>query len=122
MKLTVTEYAKKLNVSVQTIYKKIKRGSLDTIIQNGKTYVIADSSEFKTEVKTESDKDYKSLLKIIKSLQKENKRLAKQLDKCHSKKDSVLDKFLGMALLTSKPKDDAIDVEIKPKKKKKRKQ
>ncbi len=114
MKLTVSEYAKRLNVSVQTIYKKIKRGVIPTVIENSITYVIADSSEFKQEVK-QDDSDYcKQLLKIIKTQQKEIKRLTKKNEKQNkfliSKYENVL----------PKPKDDIVDVNVAPKKKKKK--
>jgi len=114
MKLTVSEYAKRLNVSVQTIYKKIKRGVIPTVIENSITYVIADSSEFKKEVKEDDSNYCKQLLKIIKTQQKEIKRLTKKNEKQNkfliSKYENVL----------PKPKDDVVDVNVAPKKKKKK--
>jgi len=119
MKLTVSEYAKRLNVSVQTIYKKIKRGVLTTIIEDGITYVIADVSEVKQEVK-QDDSDYcKQLLKIIKTQQKEIKRLTKK----NEKQNKFLISKYENALPSPKKQnqDDTIDVKFKEKNKKKSK-
>jgi len=113
MKLTVSEYAKRLNVSVQTIYKKIKRGVIPTVIENSITYVIADSSEFTEEVK-QDDSDYcRELLKVIKTQQKEIKRLTKKNEKQNKFLISKYENALP------KPKDDIVDVNVAPKKKKK---
>lgn len=116
MKLTVSEYAKKLNVSVQTIYKKIKRGVIPTVIENGRTYVIADSSEFNQDVK-QDDSDYcKQLLKIIKTQQKEIKRLTRKNEKQNK---FLIGKYENA--LPAPKQDDVVDVKIKPKKKDKKK-
>jgi len=115
MKLTVSEYAKRLNVSVQTIYKKIKRGVIPTVVENSITYVIADSSEFKQEVK-QDDSDYcKQLLKIIKTQQKEIKRLTKKNEKQNKFLISKYENALPV------PKNNIVDVNVAPKKKKKTK-
>ena len=47
MKLTVKEYATNLNVSIQSVYKKIKRGSLTTVKDNNIIYVVVDRLEVK---------------------------------------------------------------------------
>jgi len=119
MKLTVSEYAKRLNVSVQTIYKKIKRGVIPTVIENGITYVIADSSEFTEEIKQDDNNYCKELLKVIKTQQKEIKRLTK-------KNEDVFKSFLGEYQKALSPpkketKDDVVDVKIKSKKNKNKK-
>ena len=117
MKLTVSEYAKRLNVSVQTIYKKIKRGVIPTVIENSITYVIVDSSEVKEEVKQSSDDYCKQLLKIIKTQQKEIKRLTKK----NEKQNKFLIGKYENALPKPKPKDDFVDTKVKTSKKKRQK-
>jgi len=119
MKLTVSEYAKRLNVSVQTVYKKIKRGSIETFKENGITYVVDDIEEIKTEVKHED----KTLLKLVKTLMKENKQLRKDLRGCNKGKEKVYLSYIAelKQLQLSHHNTDIIEVktEVKPSKKKK---
>lgn len=119
MKQTVSEYAKGLNVSVQTVYKKIKRGVITTVKEGGITYVIADNTEVKQEVKHNNDEYCNQLLKLIKTQQKEIKRLTKELSKAKDSKSEVLEKFIFEIKQLQAPKEDTI--EIKPKKSKKKK-
>lgn len=42
MKLSVNDAAKELNISKEAIYNRIRRGSLKSVKQNNKTYVILD--------------------------------------------------------------------------------
>lgn len=128
MKLTVSEYAKELNVSVQTIYKKIKTGVITTIKENGITYVIVDSSEVKQAVKPSSKDACKPFQKIIKrnarqikDLQKEIKRLTKELSRAKDGKAEVLEKFIFEVKRLQAPKEEIIEIKPKKKDKKKRK-
>lgn len=113
MKTTVSEYAKRLNVSVQTVYKKIKRGDLTTVIENNITYVVDDTLEVKEGVKHKDNNYCNQLLKIIKTQQKEIKRLTKKNEKQNSFLISKYENALP------KPKvDDTVEVKVKKKKKK----
>lgn len=124
MKLTVREYADRLNVSVQTIYKKIKRGDLTTVTENNTTLVVVDSSEFNQEVKQEVSNHCDELLELVKWQGKEIKRLTKVVNKAHKKEAKVLREFLGVyqkALEAPKKEEDHIDVSVEKSKKKKKK-
>ncbi len=111
MKLTVSEYAKRLNVSVQTVYKKIKRGVINTVKENNTIYVVLDDEEGVTEVKQSSNPSCNHLLTIIENLQEENKHLAAMLDKANDNKDELFHKFMNV-LAIEKPKQE--DVESVP--------
>ena len=118
-KLSVSEYASMFNVSVQRVYQKIKRQSLKSVEENGVKYVLLDEKEFKTDLKPKVESDCKDLLKLIKSQQKEIKRLTKKNEKIN---DFLITKY-ETALPKPKPREEEeiIDIDTKPKKKKKKK-
>jgi len=132
MKLTVSEYAKSVNCHIQTVYKRIKKGVLSTVKENGITYVIVDDIEVKPSINesvSQSINEYKPLYKLIKKLQKqieakdkEIKRLTKELSKAQTGKSEVLEKFIFemQRLAAPVPDEDVIDVKEKKKKKKKK--
>jgi len=129
MKLTVSEYAKRLNISVQTVYKKIKNRTLISIKEDGLTYVIVDSMEIKesiNKVQEDSNPMIKELLKIIKKKDKEIKRLTKELSKAKDQSLSTMSAYVQKLeeikqLEAPVVKDTVIDLEeVKPKKKKKK--
>ncbi len=70
MKLTIKEFAKKENISVQAVYKKIKQGKLKTVKENGKTYVIWEKEKY-----TDKNNGQKENLKLL----LENERLKAEL-------------------------------------------
>ncbi len=127
MKLTVYEYAQEFGISVQSVYQRIKRGSLNSVKENGIKYVVVDS---KKDIKPKVKSEFKQLVKMIKRLQdqidskdKEIKRLVKKLEKCSKSKEDVLLNYiteLKQLQITSSP-EDIIDVKVKKKKKKKKK-
>ncbi len=126
MKLTVSEYAKRLNVSVQTVYKKVKRGVLTTIKENNITYVVLDEEEGLDEVKQEVKQSSNELLTLVKTQQKEIRRLTKKLEKCNKTKEDVFLQYIQEIKTTHQlaapvqERDDVIEVqEEKPKNKKK---
>jgi long-subunit acyl-CoA synthetase (AMP-forming) len=47
MKLTVKEYAKNHNISVQSVYKRLKQNKLNSIIENRIKYIISENEDFK---------------------------------------------------------------------------
>ena len=123
--MSVSEYAAELKLSVQSVYQRIKRGTLKSEKKNGVTYVLLDNNEIKDTLKKDLNKvesDCKDLLKFIKSQQKEIKRLTKELTKAQSGKSEVLEKFIFemQKLAAPVPREEDI-IEVKKKKKKKKK-
>jgi len=94
MKLTVSEYAKRLNVSVQTVYKKVKRGVITTVKENNITYVVVDEDEGVKGVKQKVSESSNELLTLVKTQQKEIKRLSKKLEKCNKTKEDVFLQYI----------------------------
>ena len=136
MKLTVSEYATRFNKSPQSVYKRIQRGTIQHVKENGTTYVIVDDVEVEEVVDTVQSNYCTELLDIIgrrdkeiKSLNKEIKRLTKELSKAqlHSMATmkGYIDKLESMQLLAAAPhqerEEEIIEAEIKPKKKKSKK-
>lgn len=121
MKLTVKEYATQLDVSIQSVYKKIKRGSLTTVKENNITYVIVDNIEVKKVTEPVQSDNCLELLAIIKRRDKEVKQLRKEIKRL-TKKNEKQNKFLINKYENAlpKPKDDIVDVNVSPKKKKKK--
>ena len=121
MKLTVKEYATQLDVSIQSVYKKIKRGSLTTIKENNITYVIVDNLEVKEVAKPVQYNNCMELLDIIKRRDKEIKQLRKEIKRL-TKKNEKQNKFLiskyENALPKPKKEDEIVDVKSKKKKRK----
>jgi hypothetical protein len=121
MKLTVKEYATQLDVSIQSVYKKIQRGTLSTVKENGVIYVIVDNIEVKKIDSSVQSSNCMELLDIIKRRDKEVKQLRKEIKRL-TKKNEKQNKFLISKYENAlpKPKDDAVDVDIAPKKKNKK--
>jgi len=128
MKLTVKEYANQLDVSIQSVYKKIKRGSLTTVKENNIIYVLIDSIEVEKVVNPVQSNDFTGLLNIIKRRDKEVKQLRKeighlikQLNKYQKKNEKVYLSYISelkqLQLITSASKEEDI-IEVKAKKKK----
>jgi len=119
MKLTVKEYATSLNVSIQSVYKKIKRGSLTTVKENNITYVVVDRLEVEEVAKPVQSNNCTELLDIIRRRDKEVKQLRKEIKRL-TKKNEKQNKFLISKYenVLPKPKDDVVDVNVAPKKKK----
>ncbi len=122
MKLTVKEYATKYNISIQSVYKRIKRGTLNTVKENNIIYVVLDVSEVEEVVTPVQSNDCTELLDIIRRRDKENKQLQKEIKRLTKKNEAVFTSFLDKALAPPPvPEDDFVDVEINPKKSKKKK-
>ena len=107
MQITIKQYAENEGISVQSVYQKIKRGSLKSVEENGIKYVIVGDKG----VKSKEEDTLKEAFKIIKRLQKEIKRLTKKNEKQNKFLISKYENALP------KPKDDIVDVKIKKKKK-----
>ena len=124
MKLTVKEYATQLEVSIQSVYKKIKRGTLNVVKENGRTYVVVDSLEVKkaTEPVIQSNNCIE-LLDIIKRRDKEVNQLRKEIKRL-TKKNEKQNKFLISKYENALPipkQDNVVDIKVTKKKKKNKK-
>jgi len=144
--ITVREYAERFKTSVQSVYNRIKRGSLKAVERNGQKLVIIEDEEFKTVangLQTGLKESLKPVLndgmmgwidflaKELDRLQeenakllKENRRLVKKLEKCNKEQKKVLISYiqeLKQLQLMYKPTEEIIETEtkVKPKKKKK---
>jgi hypothetical protein len=135
-KITVSEYAKEFNCSVQSVYQRIKRNSLKCVKENGVKYVILMSNtgsiRVEKDVKPKVKSEFKELVKLIKHLQKqidtkdaEIKRLTKELSKAqlHSMATmkGYIDKLEIMQLSAPLSVQDDDIIEVKEPKKKKKK-
>jgi len=128
VKLRVSEVAKLRGVSVQTIYKAIKKGALNTVKEDGITYVLTDDTDVKPDVKAGESGGCNELLTLIKSLDKQVKTLSKELKKCHASKEGVMVEYIKKLSQLQLPShvhvsepEDAIDVVPVKKKSKKKK-
>lgn len=129
MKLTVNEYAAQFKTSVQSVYQRIKRGSLNSVEENGVKYVIVEDETIKPFLNATVENEFKEVFKIVerlqeenKALRKENKRLTKKLEKAKDDRADTLLQFIGeMKRLSAPVNDEIIDVKIEKKKAKKKK-
>lgn len=99
-KITVNEYAKKYQITRQTVYNQVKKGLLDSIEENGVLLVIDEDKE----VSNSSKKD--DCQKLVKKLLKRIDKLEKQLDKERGQKDTLILAYVDemKALYLPKPK------------------
>ena len=115
MKLTVKEYASKFNISVQAVYQKLNKGTLNSIEEDGKKYVLVDKKEVK-EIKQPLEQDLnnffsseiKDLFKLLKTRDqriveledqlkkkdKEIKKLNKEVVKTKNNENKTLHEFI----------------------------
>jgi predicted DNA-binding protein YlxM (UPF0122 family) len=131
MKLTVNEYAMEFKTSVQSVYQRIKRGSLNSVEENGIKYVVVEENSIKPTLNPSVESGFKEVFKIVERLQrqikgkdKEIKRLTKQLAKCNKKSEGVYLSYIAelkhLQLKAPVNIDEDI-IEVKPKKKKSKK-
>lgn len=97
MKLTVSEYAAEFKTSVQSVYQRIKRGTLKSIEENGVKYVIVEEKSVKDNLNTDFKVVLKRAFKTIEYLEKENraqrkeiKRLTKSVEEARSEENKTL--------------------------------
>jgi hypothetical protein len=134
MKLTVKEYSTAYNVSIQSVYKRIQRRTIQWVKENNKIYVIADDKEVENSTQPVQSTYCTELLDIIgrrdkelKRVNKEIKRLTKELSKAqlHSMATmkGYIDKLEIMQLSApiADSNDNIIDVKEKKSKKKDKK-
>ena len=136
--MTIAEYAKSRGVSKQSVYERIKRGTLQYEVIDGVKHIIeAPESKglIETPVSTPVSKRCKKLEKTLKKLNRVKHELElayKDVEHLHtliSAKDSELDSLrntlglLDTAIsrnLLSAPVDDVIEVPVTKKKKKRK--
>jgi len=98
-KITVNEYAKKHQISRQTVYNRVKNGLLESIEEDGSILVYDDIKEVSKGSKDKCQKFVKKLLKRI-------DKLEKQLNKERKSKDTLILAYVDemKALYLPKPK------------------
>lgn len=96
-KLTVIQMAQHLGVSKEAIYNRIRRGSLHTIIENGKKYVLLTdelekSSRKKKTNNENSNNEYMQHLKQeLQELKEKNHKLENDKEKLQKEKEELLE-------------------------------
>lgn len=89
-KLSVKEYAIKHNLTSQSVYNRIKRGTVKSVVEDGKTFVIDEKQANDDQSKNSSKKDKSSCEKLLKKMMKRVDKLEKQLEKEREKHDALL--------------------------------
>ena len=134
--LTITQYAKQYNVSKQSVYDRIKRGTLKASIQDGVKMIDTDDLQM-TSISTNNDKlenqailvneikkGYKQVIKQQKQL---IKRQDKQIKSLQKEMSDIQARYYKVTILMFESRQkklaaDIMDVEIiKHKKKSKKK-
>ena len=129
--LTITQYANQHQVSKQSVYDRIKRGTLKAIIQDGVKMIDTDDLQGESMTLNNDKVDSQSMVlkevkraykQVIKQQKQVIKRLEKELDYCRTSKDNNYNKLerLFDRLYNDKPQIVDVDI-IKPKKKKRKK-
>ncbi len=132
--ITVQEYAARFAVSVQSVYQRIKTGSLQHEVQGGVKYVVVASVE-ESQPQTKRvlnfgerpcDEVVKGYKVLIKDQRRQIKYLQKLLRKEEKRQDKNYNRLQVLFNLVSENKDlrrsDHIEAKlVKPKKKKKKK-
>ncbi len=123
MKLTVKQYATRLNISVQAVYQRIKKGTLKYTTINDVKYIVLEPSDVKDSIKHVDQDTISRLLKLLESKDAEIVKLTRKLVKCSKSKEKVLLQYISelksttMYLSKSTHKDnDIVDVTPTPKK------
>jgi len=117
MKLTIKQYAENEDISVQSVYAQIKRGSLKSVEENGIKYVVVEQNTIQLKVENPLNEAFKMIKRLQKQLKAKDKEI-KRLTKKNEKQNKFLIGKYENAL--PKPKKDNI-TDIKPVKKRKKK-
>ena len=133
MELSVKDYSELIGITIQGVYKRIKKGSVQTITRDGRKLVIVDSEEVKPVskpmYKPYSDKFLKKLVKKLnKKIDKKDlliQRLNKSLERCGKSKEKVLIQYITelkelKEISAPAPVEDNV-IDVNPKKGKKNK-
>ncbi len=109
--ITVPEYAKRQGVSVQAIYQRIKRGSIEVVIEDGIKLIEVPAKAKKKRVKGQC-KHYKQ---TIKALKRDIERIVNDKDQAYRQLEKLFDKVLSLNTLAL----PSPVIEVKPLKKSK---
>ncbi len=125
-KIRVAEYARRVGVSTNSVYKQIKRGVIPSEKVNGLTYVLIDSEEVTAGLESGvagGVSECERLLNLVETQAKEIKRLTKQLEKSGRRTEKALRDYLAeyQRALPSKPADKEEEIVVKVKKDRKKK-
>lgn len=95
-KLSVAKAAKTLGITKEAVYNRIRRGTLQSVTENGLKYVLMEqkpqqqNQSSNQNVENYQEKYINHLLKQVDELKDENKRLHEQKDKLHEEKQNLL--------------------------------
>ena len=128
--LTITQYAKQYTVSKQSVYDRIKRGTLKATIQDGVKMIDTDDLQGVTMDTSNDQLDSQAMVvkevkraykQVIKQQKQVIKRLEKDLEYCRTNRDENYNKLerLFNKLYSNEPQ--IIDTTVVKKKKKKKK-
>jgi len=115
-KLTVIEMAKYLNVSKEAIYNRLRRGSLESVIEDGKKYVLLTASvqregrlPKRATITNTMDSEYIDLLKAqIEELKHKNEKLEDDRDRLYKEKEKMLIESKQMIEQVYKERDEQL--------------
>ena len=137
-KLTVREYSDVIGCTRQSIYSKIKRGTINYVVEDGTTYIVEPiqttmKTTFTDEPTKNDDNVVGLLTKELKGVKKLNRKLLKKIDKRDNEiarlndllvektgeVSEVLKQYIGqMTQLLPSPTTDLEDIKVKNRKKK----
>lgn len=125
--MTVNEFSKAFNVSVQSVYQRIKRGTLKVEIKDGLKYIQVGDNEGNNVENKDTQANCKEVIKVykamVKDLKKQIKDLKKDKDKNYQRLEALFDRTLnnlGFTPLLPK-QEEAVEAEFEESKKKKKK-
>ena len=116
-KLTVQKYAHKIGISPTAVYKQVKNGTVNSVIENGKTFVLTDDIEIKPSIEHDNKND---CMKMVTKLLKENKKLTNKVIKEADKRELIYQQFIHEMKNLYLPPVNHKDKNIGDKKKKKK--
>jgi hypothetical protein len=119
--MKVKEYSKAFNVSVQSVYQRINKGTLEIEIKDGIKYIKVIDQPKKEKTTTDCKEIIKIYKSIIKDLKKQIARIEKDKDRSYANLEKLFERSLGFSGVTSLPSLDAEVFEVKKKKKEKKK-
>ncbi len=123
--MKVGEYSKAFDVSVQSVYQRLKKGTLKYEIKDNVKYVkVFDKPPVKEKLKNSKD-NCKDIIKVykqvVKDLRKQIKRLERDKDRNYSNLEKLFDKVLEVKSLSAPVLEAEIYETKKSKKKNKKK-
>ena len=89
-KITINEYAKKHQITRQTVYNRVKSGLLEAIEEDGVTLIYDEDIEVSNNNNIDCQKLVKKLYKRIDKLEKQNDKLQARLEAEQDKNSSLI--------------------------------